>query len=243
MVGSKTKIAVATVAALLVAAAAVVFFIWLRNPQRAAIARGRSLIAKHQAEPFDMTSYYQTPASYFDQITQFPAWKAVPRGFQTFDGVPLDIGGMICLWGEGNAKMGLNFPEQLTGIQIGRKFQTLYVYHSSFFASADGTPVYDIVFRYEDGSSATNQIRYGNDIFDWYARRTFSRPTDARSKIAWTGVADTGNGKKQPLQFFLTAVENPQPDTIVTAIDLYSCKSRTAACIHAMTTGRAGLMK
>lgn len=242
MASSKIKVLIATVTLLLVAAAAVWFVIWLRNPQRVATAKGERLIAKGLAEPFDMTGYYQTPADYFDQITQFPAWKAVPRGPQTFDGVPLDIGGMICLWSQTGAKRNLNFAEELTGIQIGRKFQTLYVYHTSFFASPNGTPVYEIVFRYEDGSSLTNQIRYGNDLYDWYARGKASKPTDSRSKLAWSGVADLG-AKKQLLQFFLTAVGNPFPATTVTSIDLYSSKNTTTGCIHAMTTGRAGLMK
>ena len=242
MSGSKLKILVAAVVALLVLAAVAWFVIWLRNPQRVATARGEKLMAKGLAEPCDLTTYYQTPADRFDQITQFPAWQAVPRGPQTFDGVPLDIGGMICLWSQGGAKRGMNFAEELTGIQIGKKFETLYVYHTSFFASPNGTPVYEIVFRYDDGSSATNQIRYGSDLYDWYARRKVSKPTDSRSRLAWSGEADLGT-KKQLLQFFLTAVENPYPGTVVTTIDLYSSKNTTTGCIHAMTTGRAGLMK
>jgi hypothetical protein len=243
MAWPKTKTIFAVLAALVLVAAMTLFILWLRNPQRVALAKGERLIAKNVAAPVDMTDYYQTPASDFSQITRFPAWAAVPTGFQTFDGVPLAIEGMICLWGGGNTKAGIEFPEQLEGIKIGQKFQTLYVYHASFYASPRGTPVYNIVFRYDDGSSVTNQILYGNDIGDWYARRgKASRPTNPRSKIAWTGMANTGKGK-QPLQFFLTAVENPQPDITVATIDLYSCKSQTAACIHAMTTGHSGLMQ
>ncbi|HEY1661528.1 MAG TPA: hypothetical protein VGI03_03850 [Verrucomicrobiae bacterium] len=243
MTWPKTKIILAALAVLVLAAAMTLFLRWLLNPQRVALAKGERLVAKNLAAPVDMTDNYQTPASSFSRIKQFPAWASVPIGFQTFDGVPVDIEGMICLWGGGNAKGGLVFPEQLEGIKIGGKFETLYVYHSSFYASPHGTPVYDIVFRYDDGTSATNQILYGNDISDWYARRgKFSKPTDPRSAIAWTGIADTGKSKI-PLQFFLTAVENPQPDTTVATIDLYSCKSQTAACIHAMTTGQTGLMQ
>jgi hypothetical protein len=58
----------------------------------------------------------------------------------------------------------------------------------------------------------------------------------------WTGATFT-RGRSEPLQFNLTAVENPQPSLEVTTIDLYYCKSRSAACILAMTTGRSGLMK
>jgi hypothetical protein len=238
-------IAVAAAALVLVVGVGGVFFFnWLRDPHRVAITKGERIIAQHLAEPLDMTNHIQTPASYFKQIKQFPAWQAVPIGFQTFCNVPLQIDGMICLYGEGNAKMGLKFPEAWAGIPINQKFETLYIYHASFFVSPNGTPVYDLVFRYEDGSSATNQILYGDDVLDWYAKsgKKVIGPTAERSKLAWQGEANLG-ARKQPLRFCLTAVENPYPATTVTAIDLYSCKSQSAACILAFTPGRSGLMR
>jgi hypothetical protein len=198
------------------------------------------------AAPVDLAAYCTTPASQFDQINGFPAWKSVPRGFQVFKYVPLQIEGMICLWGEGNAqKLNINFPEQVSGIALNRKFETLYVYHGAFFKSADGTPVCGVVFRYEDGSSATNQMRYGNDILDWIAKSNADGvigPTGSNSKLAWVNGSFTP-GTVQPLRLCLTALENPKPDLEVTAVDLYSCKSHTAACIMALTTGQSGLMK
>jgi len=216
-----------------------------KSRQAAAVAKGNELITSHQAAPLDMTASYTTPASYFDSITQFPAWSTVPRGKQVFDGVPLDIEGMICLWGEGNAtKLHIVFPEKLEGIAMHQKFETLYVYHGSFFQSSIGTPVCAVVFRYADGSSATNQLLYGKDILDWVARgkTPVQGPTDARSKLAWVGGAISPTNK-QPLRFCLTAIENPQPSVEVETIDLYSCKSQTAACIMALTPGKAGLMQ
>jgi hypothetical protein len=216
----------------------------LRDPHRAAVAQGERIIAQHLAGPLAMSDHIQTPASYFKQITQFPAWQAVPIGFQTFRNVPLQIDGMICLYGEGNAKMGLKFPEAWPGIPLHQKFETLYVYHAAFFWSPAGTPVYDLVFRYEDGSSATNELLYGTDVLDWYADagKPAAGPTAGRSKLAWHGVAGPG-AKNQPLRFCLTAVENPFPDTTVATVDLYSCKNRSAACILALTPGRSGLMR
>ena len=236
-------IAASTALVLAVVVGGVFFFKWLRNPQRIAAARGERIIAQNLAAPLDMTSRVQTPASRFKQITQFP-WKFVPIGFQTFCNVPLQIDGMICLYGEGNAQSGLKFPESCTGIPMNQKFETLYVYHAAFYGSSRGTPVYDIVFRYEDGTSATNQILYGEDVLDWYANggKKVTGPVAARSRLAWHGGAGPGEGK-QPLRFCLTAVENPSPATTVTAIDMYSCKSQSAACILAFTPGSAGLMQ
>lgn len=244
MAFSKAKMIGAGTATGVLLAAAIFLFLHDRNPQRQAAAQGEKIIAQHLAEPLDMTRYYSTPASYFPKITKFPAWSAVPVGFQTFRNVPLQIDGMICLWGEGNASKGLVFPEHLEGIGMKRKFETLYVYHACFFASTNGTPVAEVVFRYDDGTSATNRVLFGDDTLDWFTRAgpRIPGPTGARSKVAWTGVYEA-NGKKQPLRFCLTAFENPNPDLEVSTIDLYSCKSRTAWCLMAMTPGKAGLMK
>jgi hypothetical protein len=237
MVGWGTAVLVALVVA-------TVFGLRHKIAHQMALADGRRAITHHLAAPVDMTARYTTPASYFDKITQFPAWKTVPRGFQTFDHVPLQIGGMICLWGGGNAKMGLIFPEQITGIEVNQKFETLYVYHGAFFASPDKTPVCAVVFHYEDGSSVTNQLLYGSDMLDWTVNRSgkIIGPTGPRSKLAWVGGTFTP-GEKRPLRHCLTAVENPQPALEVTTLDLVSCKNHTAACIMALTTGRSGLMK
>jgi hypothetical protein len=240
---TRTSIVVGTVVLLALGAATAAFFL-LNIPHQITLAGGRRTIANHIAEPVNLTTPYTTPASYFDKITAFPAWTAVPRGFQVFANVPLQIDGMICLWGSGNAAMGLIFPEQITGIEMKRKFETLYIYHASFFASPNGTPVYEVVFRYDDGSSATNQICYGTDVLDWYANRgnKVIGPTGPNAKLAWHGVY-SGSGNTQPLRFCLTAVNNPHPAVEVASIDLFSCKSRTAGCIHAFTTGRSGLLK
>ena len=234
--------AVSSVALLLVVVGGVFFFKWLRDPQRIATAKGERIIAQNLAAPLDMVGQVQTPASSFKQIKQFP-WPYAPIGSQTFRDVPLQIDGMICLYGEGNAQAGLKFPASATGIPINQKFETLYVYHCAFYTAPSGTPVYDLVFRYEDGSSATNAILYGDDVLDWYANggKKVSGPTGARSKLAWHGGNGPGEGK-QPLRFCLTAVENPFPASTVTTIDLYSCKSRSAPCILAFTPGPAGLM-
>ena len=242
-----TKTQTATVwgtVVLLVLAAATAFFFRHHISHQLVLAGGNRAIARHVAAPVDLTSHYSTPASYFDQITDFPAWQSVPRGFEVFDNMPLDIGGMMCLWSERGESRGLHFPEEFPDIGVHQKFETLYVYHGAFFASPDKTPVCLVVFHYADESSVTNQLLYGVDMLDWnYKRgRTGFAPTGPHSKLAWVGGTATP-GKKEPLRFCLTAIENPQPAIEVTTIDLISCKNRTAACILAWTTGKSGLMK
>jgi hypothetical protein len=256
MAWTKTKTAVLAGAGILVAAGVTTLILCRHSLQDWFTVRsGQRTIARHLAAPVDMQGIignrYGTPASYFDKITAFPAWKTVPVGFQVFDQVPLQIDGMICLWGESNAKkLHIVFPEFVPGIEVNQKFQTLYVYHGAFFTAPSGTPVCDLVFHYGDGSSVTNQLLYGEDILDWVAKNDrpaggtarIAGPTAPRSKLAWVGGSFSPT-KKAPLRFCLTAIENLQPDVTVTSIDLVSDKSNVAACILAMTAGRAGLMQ
>lgn len=235
LTGAITVVAVGTIAFLLIRS---------RDPQKGANEHGKEIVLSQAANPADITTPMTTPASQLDNITAFPAWTAVPRGFQTFNNVPFQIDGMICLYGEGNASSGLVFPMECLGIPMGRKFETLYIYHATFYTAKPRTPVASVVFRYEDGTSATNDLLYSADVMDWYANGgpNVLAPTSPRSRIAWHGQYG-GNGASQPLRFCMTAMENPNPSLEVTSIDLYSCKSRAAWCLMAMTPGKSGLMK
>ena len=229
-----------TVVLLALAAIAVIVFRH-KIANQIALAGGRRAIANHTAATLDLPGDYIWPASNFHWSR---VWKPVPIGFQVFHHVPLQIEGTLCLWGDGNTKMGAVFPEQVLGIAVNRKFETLYVYHCTFFGSPNNTPVYNLVFRYEDDYSVTNTIRYGVDTIDFNTPggKTKTGPTGTNSKVAWVGGSFTPDGKR-PLLFCLTAIENPKPFLEVKTIDLFSCKNKSAGVILALTTGRSGLMK
>ena len=244
MAWTKTKktIVWGTALVLLVLAAAVLFFQWNNIANQMMVAGGKRAVANHIATPVDLTGNYAQPASVFEDSSSF--WGEVPWEFQVFRHVPLQIDGIIYLWGAGNAKAGNIFPEQILGIPVNQKFEALYVYHCTFYGSAKNTPVYDLVFRYEDGDSATNTIRYGVDTLDFNTPggKKIVGPSGPNTKVAWVGSSFTTDGK-HPLLFSLTAVKNPRPSIKVTSIDLFSSKNQSAGVILAMTAGPSGLMK
>lgn len=246
MAWSKAKFAILVAAGVLFATGTMTSIVFRHQIAHSlALAGGRRAIAHHIVSPLDLTAYYRATASDFDRKDDsgFTAWQTVPKGFQVFDNVPLEIGGIFSLWGEGNAKIKMNFPEEIS-IPVNQKFQTLYLYHCTYFKSPNGTPVCEVVFRYDDGSSVTNQMLYGDDMLSWTPtiHGWAPKPTGPNSKQAWLGGAFSTKNK-EPLCFCLTALDNPQPSLQVASIDLYSCKSHSAACVLAMTTGRSGLMK
>ncbi len=261
MAWTKTKTGlVAGACALLTASIATV--VVLREPiqHSIALAAGKRAIANHTATPIDLTAHYSEPVSFFDTITQYPVSgnapvAVAPVGFQVFEHVPLQIDGTIFLWGAMNAAGGAVFPEKALGIDVNQKFETLYVYNSAFFPSPDNTPVCQVVFHYDDGSTATNQLLYGSEIVEWAARsgkkantptgpksKTMNDPTGSNSKAVWVGGTRT-RGQNRPVRFCLTAIANPNPSVTVTSMDWFSCKNQSAALIIAMTVGRSGLMK
>lgn len=200
--------------------------------------------AKVEADPLDLAEHCRIKAAAFDKIKQFP-WPAVPRGSQTFAGVPLEISGAVLLWGERNTKNGQVYPEQIKDIPINRKFETLYVCHAAFFEGKPGSPMCEIVFHYNDDTTASDKILCGDDAREWFADRKMLPlgPSGPRSTLAWDGDAKLPQDRTQAIRFCLTAIANPHPGKEVTTIDLVSPKTQTAACILGMTTGKPGLLK
>ena len=240
---SKTKKAIVWGAVVVLALAVTILVLqWHNIANQMMVTAGERAVANHIATPLDLTGQYAATAQAFESSSGF--WGDVPWEFQVFHYVPLQIDGIIYLWGAGNAKAGNVFPEEVLGIPVNQKFEALYVYHCTFYGSLKDTPVYDMVFRYEDGESATNTIRYGVDTLDFNSPggKKVLGPSGPNSKVAWIGSSFTPDGK-HPLLFSLTAIKNPRPTTKVASIDLYSCKNQSSGVIFAMTAGPAGMMK
>ena len=126
--------------------------------------------------------------------------EGAPWGFQVFRNVPLQIDGFMALWGAGNTKAGIVFPKQIQGIAVNQKLETLYVYHCAFYVSPKNTPVYDLVFRYNDGDSATNTILYGVDTTDYNsAGKKIVGPSGPNTKVAWVAVFHAGREESADL--------------------------------------------
>jgi hypothetical protein len=191
--------------------------------------------------PIDLTELY-------DQDPSFDApgcWQAVPRGLQTMANIPFRIGGLIELWGEGPAQIGRIYRQMVENNAVTGKFEALYVLHGSSFTTAEGTPIAGVVFRYADGSAATNFIRYGMDSRDWWEPQAEHNPvpTNSASRVVWRGDHPSLPDWARGLRLFGTSILNPKPDAEVKGVDLVSTKSRVTWVVLAMTTGPAGALR
>lgn len=233
MAWTKAKTAISVGIGVLLAAGIITMVLWPRDPQERAQAQTERLIKKQVAKPVPLTTNYNSGVS-----------SAVPSGLHVFNHVPLQIDGAIYLWGEGGASRGAEYPKAIHDLPIYDTFETLYIYHGSYYGSPPGTPVCEIVLHYVDDTSLTNRLFYETDVLDWYAPggTRVKGPSGPSSKVAWIGQLPVANGGIQQLRLCMTAIENPKPTVKVWSMDLYSCESRTVVYIMAMTTGRSGLM-
>ena len=147
-----------------------------------------------------------------------------------------------CLWGEGNAKNGLVFPEKVDDIPVNRKFDTLYVYHATFYSSRDGSPVYHLTLQYANGTSSMTTICYGAHVRDWFQtpNEQVSELTDLKSKMVWRGDnPDSKADSPVKLRFFITSITNPRPVTRG-QIDQSGLGERELCGLHPGDDHRAG---
>lgn len=149
--------------------------------------------------------------------------KPLPRGLQTMADVEFEIGDkMIQL----ASKRAPDFPEKVSGIQVGRKADRLHFFHGTGWGSPgldDGLPIGSYVIHYADQSKEEIPIEYGRDVRDWWTLGESDPAT--RAKVAWTGLNDASKdfrGQEVDIRLFLRTWENPHPDKQIATIDFLS---------------------
>ncbi len=117
-------------------------------------------------------------------------------------------------------------PKQVEGIPVDRTVARLYFLHGTQWgapdAMPDGTTVGQYRVRYDDGSSASIPIVYGQDVRDWW--NTDQRRPVTRGRVVWTGSnrASEQEAFRTTLRLYLGVWENPDPKKKVTGIDFLS---------------------
>ncbi len=163
--------------------------------------------------------------------------NAVTYGEQVLDGVPFNVVGQGCLYGQ-KEMGGSSNPDAYMGIRVDRKFDELYLLHGTFWPDVEGQIIAYISLNYADGSKYIMPVRYGVHVRDTYQMPAEEKEllADTDSKVCWRHSPVQYNA---PLRLFKTKMENPISDKAVETIDVISARSLASYNLLAMTVANA----
>jgi len=201
---------------------------------------------KGRLVPLDLKGKSNQPINDLSEGGDFEGngFAELPRGEQVLGGVRFRIGDTIIRLASTNLTTA---PKQVEGIPVDRKVAKLYLLHSNQWGSPDnvpdGTNIGQYTVRYEDGSSASIPIVYGQDVRDWW-NFDGGRPV-TRGRVVWTGSnrASELEQFRATLRLYLGVWENPHPEKKVTAIDFLSENTICAPFCVAITVEESGEAK
>ncbi len=157
--------------------------------------------------------------------------KALREGGFTADGVSFKIGeGVVHL---GSKLLGTEKPNKVEGIKVGQSGVKVHILHATGYGNgqtigeegkegdplfvADGTKIAEYKVRYDDGSTASIPVVYGQDVRDWWFTEKSKGVT--RGKVAWQGDNELAKELRSRLRLYLTSWTNPHPEKRIASID------------------------
>jgi hypothetical protein len=163
-------------------------------------------------------------------------------GVQVFDGLPFDVRGRGCLFGEkeaawnrrGTDSEGPKYPDFI-GLPVGRSFDELHLLHACRWADVQGQTIAYVRFNYADGTRVEIPLKFGAHVRDWQRLRSEEKETltDPDSKIVWRNERLTA--LKGTTRIFKSRFENPYPKKEVATIDFVSTRQMASYEIVAAT--------
>jgi hypothetical protein len=139
--------------------------------------------------------------------------SAVPQGTVSLRGVtflltPGSSGNAIVLRSKLTRAPDLPAAVEL---QLGARADGLFILHATNFACADGETVGTCTLTYDDGTTATKRLVYGENIAAY--SDTIARPD---APVVWRGRTPAG----EPVALRLLVWENPQPEREIRSLTL-----------------------
>jgi hypothetical protein len=129
-------------------------------------------------------------------------------------------------------------PEKVEGIKVGQKFAKLHILHACGYGGgpntsgtvgyvADDTTVGEYKVYYDDKTTETIPIVYGQDVRDWWYLE--GEKETSKAKVVWKSENEQAKAAKCGIRLYMSTWKNPKPDKKVVAIDYIGRKADTAA--------------
>jgi hypothetical protein len=167
--------------------------------------------------------------------------EALLKGGRTFAGVNFQIGeGVIEL---PSKLLPKERPDKVEGIKVGKACAKLHILHATQYGNgsgigqdgkdgdplyvADGTTIAEYKLRYDDGTTASIPVVYGEDVRDWWF--TDNSKGVKRGKVAWMGDNERAKDLSSRIRLYPTTWENPHPAKKIASIDYVKMGDNPAA--------------
>jgi hypothetical protein len=144
---------------------------------------------------------------------------ALKKGLRTCAGVNFKIGEQVIQLGSKLHKT--KRPDKVEGIKVDQKFVKLHILHSTEYGEGGaviepGTRIAEYKIKYDDGTSETIPVVYGEDVRDWWFYPNSKEVT--RGKLGWKGENEYCKTFDAELHLYVLTWENPQPAKKVISI-------------------------
>ena len=190
--------------------------------------------AKANLQPIDLSALCATA---FSNSPSPQSWSAMPRGMQTFNGIPFKVDGRLEVTGMDDARKGEFHPPRLSAIPIGRKAERLHLLHGAQNDDKDGVPLAKVILHYLNGEERSFRLAYGVHARSWAKASGEGKNEllDPNSQQAWTKANDDAETPGALFRLFQTAFNNPLPDQEIARIEFVSLFSRATPFLAALT--------
>jgi hypothetical protein len=129
-------------------------------------------------------------------------------------------------------------PDKVLGIKVDAKCAKLHILHATCYGGGpnrpgnplhvpDGTLIGEYRLTYDDKSTLTIPIVYGQDVRDWFYLD--DEAAVERGKIVWNGENERASLLGAKIRLYLTTWKNPHPDKKLATIDYLGKKDETPA--------------
>jgi hypothetical protein len=140
--------------------------------------------------------------------------KSLKTGKQKLGDVEFEIGEGVLQLGSANVA---GKPSKVEGIKVGRTFKKLHLLHATGYSTDEGAVIAKYVIHYDDKTTAEIEVKFGEDVVDWWAYPDRAGPT--KGKVAWESENEASKGFEAKIRLYLKTWENPKPDKKVASID------------------------
>lgn len=212
----------------------------------------RDTKAETPAEPISPTSNTVSVAgdTGFQPIDLQPLANAeqdemtgIETGVHSFAGVGFEVGARLMQLG---STVHPKYPGEIRGISVNRAADRLHFLHASQGGAyqqrghraheADGTLVGHYEVHYQDGTSESISLVYGEQLRGWWNWDKNLSAQDA--SLAWTG--ENANAKRYniSIRLYRFTWENPHPGKTIASIDFISAGAKAAPfCVAISSEG------